>query len=168
MMAGRNTCTFGSRCLRRNWPDGRVAKLQDTPINSRRVNDDFINRHLTINDSRSVRTVKNTCCPAAAPASAIPLNDAEAARLAKALAHPVRLQILRILMHRNGCYCGDLCAEFTLAQSTVSQHLRILREAGLIRGNPEGTAVCYCAEPERLNAYREWVLDMTSVPAGQP
>jgi ArsR family transcriptional regulator len=72
------------------------------------------------------------------------------------LAHPVRVQILRILLDRSDCYCGDLCAEFTLAQSTVSQHLKMLREAGLIRGNPRGTAVCYCAEPERLNSYRDW------------
>lgn len=90
------------------------------------------------------------------PPFADPLDDDGAALLARALAHPVRLRILRILGGRGTCWCGDLCAEFSLAQSTVSQHLKILREAGLVRATPCGTAVGYAADPERLAAFAAW------------
>jgi DNA-binding transcriptional ArsR family regulator len=84
------------------------------------------------------------------------LDDEEAAGVARALAHPVRVRILRILLRERECYCGDLCEEFSLAQSTVSQHLKVLREAGLIRGTRCGTAVGYCVDEDRLAAFREW------------
>lgn len=85
-----------------------------------------------------------------------PLADDGAALVARALAHPVRLRILRILGGRGTCWCGDLCAEFPLAQSTVSQHLKILREAGLVRATPCGTAVGYAVDPGRLAAFAAW------------
>jgi ArsR family transcriptional regulator, arsenate/arsenite/antimonite-responsive transcriptional repressor len=84
------------------------------------------------------------------------LDDEAVAGIARALAHPVRLRILRILLRERECYCGDLCQEFSLAQSTVSQHLKVLREAGLIRGTRCGTAVGYCVDEDRLAAFREW------------
>lgn len=65
----------------------------------------------------------------------------------KALSHPARLEILRILAARKECICDDLTAELPLAQSTVSQHLKVLKEAGLIQGQIDGPRVCYCIDP---------------------
>lgn len=76
--------------------------------------------------------------------------DEELAGLAKALGHPARVQILRVLARRTSCVCGDIAHEFPLAQSTVSQHLRVLKEAGLIRGQVDGPRVNYCIEPRTL------------------
>jgi len=76
--------------------------------------------------------------------------DAELARLAWAVAHPARVRILRILLARSACMCGEIVDQLTLAQSTVSQHLKILKEAGLIQGEIEGPKVCYCVHPETL------------------
>ena len=76
--------------------------------------------------------------------------DEELAALAKAIGHPVRVQILRILDRKTSCVCGDIVDELPLAQSTVSQHLKVLKEAGLIRGEVDGPRVCYCIEPRAL------------------
>ncbi len=76
--------------------------------------------------------------------------DEELAALAKAIGHPARIQILRILARRTSCVCGDIVEELPLAQSTVSQHLKVLKEAGLIRGEVDGPRVCYCVEPRAL------------------
>ncbi|MDP2275049.1 MAG: metalloregulator ArsR/SmtB family transcription factor [Archangium sp.] len=73
--------------------------------------------------------------------------DEELAVLAKALGHPARVKILRLLAARNSCVCGELVDELPLAQSTVSQHLKVLKEAGLIRGTISGPSTCYCLEP---------------------
>lgn len=64
--------------------------------------------------------------------------------MAKAIAHPARVQILRILLRKTTCMCGDIVSEMTLAQSTVSEHLRILKNARLIKGAIDGPRVCYC------------------------
>lgn len=66
------------------------------------------------------------------------------ARYAKALAHPARIAILRILLQRQSCICGDIVDELPLSQSTVSQHLKELKDAGLIQGDIDGKKVCYC------------------------
>jgi ArsR family transcriptional regulator, arsenate/arsenite/antimonite-responsive transcriptional repressor len=76
--------------------------------------------------------------------------DEELARLAKALGHPARVRILRVLLERDDCMAGEIAGELPLAQSTVSQHLKVLREAGLIHGEVDGTRICYCADPTRL------------------
>lgn len=68
----------------------------------------------------------------------------ELATLAKALAHPARIAILEKLLKINACVCGDLVLEVGLAQATVSQHLKELKNAGLIQGTVEGTSICYC------------------------
>jgi ArsR family transcriptional regulator len=81
-------------------------------------------------------------------------NDRELAVLAKALGHPIRVRILRILARRAECICGDLVDELPLAQSTVSQHLKVLKDAGLIRGEIDGPRVCYCLEPGTLRRLR--------------
>ena len=72
------------------------------------------------------------------------------AGLAKALSHPVRIRILEILAARKGCICGGLVDLLPLAQSTVSQHLRELRDAGLIRGRVDGPRICYCLNAQAL------------------
>lgn len=76
------------------------------------------------------------------------------AKLAKALAHPVRIRILEILGGQRGCICGGLVELLPLAQSTVSQHLRELREAGLIQGDVDGARTCYCLDLEALDEAR--------------
>jgi len=77
--------------------------------------------------------------------------DAELARLTKALGHPARVRMLRLLAGQTRCSYGSLADEFPLAASTVSQHLRILRDAGLVQGEVEGPRTCYCVDRERLD-----------------
>jgi ArsR family transcriptional regulator, arsenate/arsenite/antimonite-responsive transcriptional repressor len=86
---------------------------------------------------------------------AFPADLVALAQAARALAHPGRLQILATLAARRGCVCGDLVQELPLAQSTVSQHLKELKEAGLVRGEIEGPRTCYCVDPETLEAVRQ-------------
>jgi ArsR family transcriptional regulator len=106
---------------------------------------------------------KDPCAPA--PASQLPDTrpvegaeaDEELAVLAKALGHPARVQIMRLLVRREACICGDIVDELPLAQSTVSQHLKVLKEAGLIRGEIDGPRVCYCVEPRTLRRLKALV-----------
>ena len=79
-----------------------------------------------------------------------PAADRELALLAKALGHPARVSILRLLMRRCRCMCGEIVVELPLAQSTVSQHLKVLKEAGLIQGEIDGPRICYCVDPSVL------------------
>ena len=70
------------------------------------------------------------------------------AKIAKAIAHPARIAILEHLVKTNACVCGDLVDELPLSQSTISQHLKELKNAGIIHGNISGTSVCYCINPK--------------------
>jgi len=70
------------------------------------------------------------------------------ATMAKALGHPARIAIIEYLVRTNSCVCGDIVDEIGLAQATVSQHLKELKNVGLIKGNVDGTSVCYCIDPE--------------------
>jgi ArsR family transcriptional regulator len=96
------------------------------------------------------------CCPApaGAPPDLRPVEgddaDEELAALTRALGHPARVQILRLLARREACVCGEIVDELPLAQSTVSQHLKVLKDAGLVRGDIDGPRVCYCIEPRTL------------------
>jgi DNA-binding transcriptional ArsR family regulator len=74
------------------------------------------------------------------------------AKIAKALAHPARIAILNLLAKRQTCICGDIVEELPLSQSTVSQHLKELKEAGLITGEIEGAKVCYCIDAKEWKA----------------
>lgn len=74
------------------------------------------------------------------------------ARYAKALGHPARIAILRFLSKQQSCMCGDIVEELPLSQSTVSQHLRELKTAGLIKGDIEGAKVCYCIDEKGWKA----------------
>ncbi|UYQ92175.1 metalloregulator ArsR/SmtB family transcription factor [Chitinophaga horti] len=75
------------------------------------------------------------------------------AAMAKAIAHPARIAILQYLVKKNACVCGDLVEELGLAQATTSQHLKELKNAGIIQGNIEGVSVCYCIDPKVWNQY---------------
>jgi DNA-binding transcriptional ArsR family regulator len=79
----------------------------------------------------------------------------ELAAMAKAIAHPARIAILQELLKTNACICGDLVDELGLAQATISQHLKELKNAGLIQGTIDGTKVCYCIDPKIWNTYKE-------------
>lgn len=70
------------------------------------------------------------------------------ALFAKVFGHPARVAILEYLFAKNACVCGDLVDEIGLAQPTISQHLRELKQLGLIKGSVEGTSVCYCIDKE--------------------
>jgi DNA-binding transcriptional ArsR family regulator len=70
----------------------------------------------------------------------------EIALIAKAIGHPARIAILQYLLEKNACVCGDIVDEIGLAQATVSQHLKELKQAGLIKGDIEGRSICYCID----------------------
>ncbi len=77
------------------------------------------------------------------------------ALFAKAFGHPARVAIIQHLFKIKGCVCGDLVEEIGLAQPTISQHLKELKNLGLIRGNVEGTSVCYCIEPDNWTKMKD-------------
>ena len=80
-------------------------------------------------------------------------KDIKIAKYAKALGHPARIAILQLLLKKQNCICGDIVEELPLSQSTVSQHLKELKEAGLIKGDIDGVKICYCIdEKEWKNA----------------
>lgn len=94
-----------------------------------------------------------TLCPPVSAQPEIPSGpaaDETLAELAKALGHPVRARIVRLLASQQSCQYGDLTDRLPLAKSTVSQHLKVLREAGLVRGDVDGPRVCYCIDPAGL------------------
>jgi len=84
------------------------------------------------------------------------------AQYAKALSHPARLRILQFLTETNACMCGDIVEVLPLAQSTVSQHLKILKKAGLIQGNLERPRMCYCVDPAAIENVRHAFEDFFS------
>lgn len=79
-------------------------------------------------------------------------NQNNLANAARVLAHPARIAILEILSRQPGCMCGSIVDKLPLAQPTVSQHLRELKQAGFVKGEIEGASVCYCLDSERLEA----------------
>jgi len=108
----------------------------------------------------SSRNSPAPCCevPPAAPSDE---KSAERlARLAWSLAHPARVAIVRLLIARRACLCGEIVDRLPLAQSTVSQHLKILKEAGLIQGEVDGPKVCYCINPDTLNELKALIAGL--------
>jgi DNA-binding transcriptional ArsR family regulator len=79
------------------------------------------------------------------------------AKYTKALAHPARIAILKLLASKQTCQCGDIVEELPLSQSTVSQHLKELKEAGLIKGEIEGAKVCYCIDEKEWKVAQVWI-----------
>lgn len=87
-------------------------------------------------------------------------EDATLAKYAKALSHPARIAILNLLIQKQTCICGDIVEELPLAQSTVSQHLKVLKEAGLIKGEIGGSTVCYCIDEVKWKHARNIINDL--------
>jgi ArsR family transcriptional regulator len=90
-------------------------------------------------------------------ASAVGEADEQLAALARALSHPARVAIVRHLAARGTCICGEIVRVLPLAQATVSQHLKVLREAGLVQGEVDGPRTCYCIAPEGLQRFKRLV-----------
>lgn len=79
------------------------------------------------------------------------------ASIAKALGHPARIAIIEYLRKVDSCICGDVVDELPLAQATISQHLRELKNAGLIKGTIEGTSICYCIDSENIHVLNNFL-----------
>lgn len=90
------------------------------------------------------------------------LSEEGLAGLFKALGHPARIKILKHLIAENKCICGRIVAILPLAQSTVSQHLKIMKDAGLVQGEIEGPKTCYCVNREKLNKMHETLESLSS------
>lgn len=88
------------------------------------------------------------------------VKDNRIAKYAKALSHPARVAILRLLIQKQDCICGDIVEELPLSQSTVSQHLKELKEAGLIKGNIEGVKVCYCIDEKEWKIAKNYLNEL--------
>lgn len=82
------------------------------------------------------------------------------ARYAKALGHPARIAILQLLIEKQACICGDIVDELPLSQSTVSQHLKELKEARLIKGDIEGKRICYCIDEKEWEIARNLLITL--------
>lgn len=84
------------------------------------------------------------------------------AAIAKALGHPARIAILKLLAQRTTCFCGDITEVLPLAQSTVSQHLKALKSAGLITGDVEGVRTCYCLNPKGIRELKSTLSELSN------
>ena len=98
--------------------------------------------------------------PRGGPPRAAARADEELAALAWGLAHPARAAILRLLLTRGGCLCGDVVSRMPLAQATVSQHLKVLKETGWIEGEIDGPRVCYCPTAGAAERFKQLILDL--------
>lgn len=88
-------------------------------------------------------------------ASVVTEQDEQLAALARALSHPARVAIVRHLAERGTCICGEIVSVLPLAQATVSQHLKVLKEAGLVQGEVDGPRTCYCVNPDTVKRFQE-------------
>lgn len=103
----------------------------------------------------------STCEPdAPAPESSPSDHDETLAGLAWAIAHPARVKLLRLLLEKSACVCGELVGLMPLAQSTVSQHLKILKQSGLVQGEIDGPRVCYCVNKASLARLKALVSEL--------
>ena len=107
------------------------------------------------------------CCPSSTcsprvSGDPVPLSasEQELADLCRALGHPARIRIMKILIEHRNCLCGDIAQDIPLAQSTVSQHLKQLKEAGLIQGEIDGPRVCYCVNPLILKRLKVLIAEL--------
>lgn len=82
------------------------------------------------------------------------------ANIAKALGHPARIAIIEHLLKVNACICSDIVEEIPLAQSTISQHLKELKNVGLIKGSVEGTSVCYCIDDTTFKVLKQYFKEI--------
>lgn len=129
--------------------------------------DDEHNSGLSLIDDKDMRTKNGNaefCCPPEPSPPELnlltlegPEADEELAKLAKAIGHPARVRILRMLSRKEARVCSQIVDELPLAQSTVSEHLRILKEAGLVRCSQDGARVGYCINFDRLRRLKALV-----------
>lgn len=103
---------------------------------------------------------RGECCDTARVTLPDDVTAEDLARLAWAVAHPARVRIVRLLIGRKACVCGEIVDEMTLAQSTVSQHLKILKESGLIQGEVDGPRVCYCINRDNLKRLKSLIAGL--------
>ena len=82
--------------------------------------------------------------------------------IAKAIGHPARVAIIDYLLKVDSCICGDIVNEIQLAQPTISQHLKELKNAGIIKGNISGTAICYCIKKKVLQTFQKYFKTIES------
>jgi ArsR family transcriptional regulator len=120
----------------------------------------FVARRITMKE----RDQDGLCCPATEPRAQAdlvglegPEADDELAKMAKAIGHPARVFILRMLSRKEARVCSQIVGELPLAPSTVSEHLRILKEAGLIRSNQDGPRIGYCINYDTLRRLKALV-----------
>lgn len=85
------------------------------------------------------------------------------AALAKAMGHPARVAIVEHLLKVNGCICNDIVNELPLSQPTISQHLKALKEAGIIQGEVEGNSICYCINPKAIHKLEAYFGKLSSI-----
>lgn len=109
----------------------------------------------------AVKARAKACCSSTEVVT-LPGDDSaeRLAELAWALAHPARVRIVRLLLSRDTCLCGEIVDQLPLAQSTVSQHLKILKQSGLIQGEIDGPKVCYCVNPGKLQELKAFVAGL--------
>ena len=101
--------------------------------------------------------IRSPCKPAKRRSRAKDFSEEDFSELCKALGHASRVRLIRILLERGQCISGDLAEEFHAAPSTVSEHLRILKNVGLIEGIIDGPRRCYCVSEERLQQFKSLV-----------
>lgn len=114
--------------------------------------------------SKKTRTSRSTDARGFPPACCtLDVDGAEQERLLamfKALSNPIRFEMLKFLLTHPGCITGDIVDHVPIAQATVSQHLKVLREAGWVRGEVEGPAVCYCLDDDNIAWFKQKVASV--------
>lgn len=90
-------------------------------------------------------------------------KDNKISNYAKALSHPARIAILKYLSKRRSCVCGDIVINIPLSQSTISQHLKELKNAGLVKGDVEGKNVCYCINEKEWSKVKKTLTDFLNI-----
>ncbi len=108
---------------------------------------------------KMTETTKSSCAPAR-QTPGTPINEDELALLCKAIAHPARVKLLKHLADYGNCYFGKLTDILPLAPSTVSNHVSILKDAGLIKGSSDEQRVCYCVNAERLSLLKQLINNL--------
>jgi ArsR family transcriptional regulator len=113
---------------------------------------------------RAIKNAKENPCNPCPEEEPLPLDESQTdetlAKMAWAIAHPARVKLLRILIERSSCVCGELVELMPLSQSTVSQHLKILKESGIVQGEIAGPKVCYCVNQNGLTLLKTLIIDL--------
>ena len=91
---------------------------------------------------------------------ALEMGAEDLAKIFKALGHPTRIKIVEYLLKRNSCICGEIVNIFPFSQSTISQHLKLLKDSGIVFGEIEGPKTCYCVNHNVLNGFKAYVSNL--------